>query len=102
MKSWQRRCLSVLLLLLLASSMLLPLLTVLTSRAEQKLISPLVLVEAFEAGESDPADEFVPLIPMPPSEPALAIGYTDHIAEECEFYRAQLRKLHFWRGPPLV
>lgn len=95
-----RRSLSWLLLLLLATSSVLPLIAATASQSGDEVVTPCVLTEVIEEGESEESGDFTLLVPTELPAPALAVTYTAHIAEECEFYRAQQRRAHAWRAPP--
>ena len=102
MTAWKRRSLAVLMLMLVAFSSLLNLAVAVSARADTDVLSPFVLVEAFEEGEIGESGEFVLLADSKPCVLAVEVNYAAHIAEECEFDRARHRKAHFLRGPPVV
>ena len=92
----------MLLLMLVAFSSLLNLAVAVSARADKDVLSPFVLVEAFEESEIEESGEFVLLADSKPCVLAFEVTYAAYIAEECEFDRARHRKAHFLRGPPLV
>jgi hypothetical protein len=102
MTAWKRRSLAVLMLMLVAISSPLNLAVAVSAHADTDVLSPFVLVEAFEEGEIEESNEFVLLTDTKPCVFAFEVTYAAHIAEECEFDRARHRKAHFLRGPPVA
>ena len=102
MTAWKRRSLAVLLLMLVTFSSLLNLAVVASAQTNTDVLSPFVLVEAFEESEIEESGEFVLVADSKPCVFAFEVTYAAHIAEECEFDRARHRKAHFLRGPPVV
>ncbi len=100
MPAWKRQSLASLLLLLVAFSYLLNLITVVSTRAEPDVCSPFVLVESVEESETEESGEFVLLARTESSGLAFEVTNAAHLTEECEFDKARHRKSHLGRGPP--
>lgn len=94
------RAFTWLLLLLMANSLVLPLIAAIASQSDDDVVAACVLTEVLEEGASDESGDFALQVPTELPAPALAVTYTAHIAEECEFYRAQQRRAHPWHAPP--
>lgn len=88
--------------MLMAFLFLLNVAVAVSARTDTDVLSPFVLVEAFEESEIEESGEFVLLADSKPCVFAFEFTYAAHIAEECEFDRARHRKAHFLRGPPVV
>lgn len=102
MIAWKRRSLAVLLLMSVAFSSLLNLVFAASTTADADVLSPFVLVESTEEGEFEECDEFALLTETESCALAFEVTYVTHIAEECQFDRAQRLKSHLLRGPPSV
>jgi hypothetical protein len=100
MAPWLRRLLSLLLLVLVATSSLLNLLQDGAAFRSGDLNAPFVLVEQAEECEAEEFDDLGLLPESGPNRLVFDVVYTAHIAEELETDRVRHLRSHFLRGPP--